>query len=302
MLFLAKSKIKKLTTGITGGLLLLSILISPAQADVWGFLDERGVPRFAAEKVDERYELFFRGNGMPLLDSPEDLATPRPVPVPTAPPKLTVFFEVSPRFKQVKHHLREASNAYNVDIELLQAIIAAESGFDPLAVSPKGATGLMQLMPATAQRFGVQADALTPLEKKLYDPKTNVQAGTRYLRYLLNMFSGKLDLALAAYNAGEGAVRRAGNKIPDYKETQEYVKTVTNLYAWLKPPALSAESRKAVKLPVQTIDEARARVALASAHDVVGGAVGRRNMVAPLVTARFSTFTIDYNLSASMPH
>jgi hypothetical protein len=294
--------VKKAIYRISGGLLLLLFLTSPAQADVWGFLDERGIPRFAAEKVDERYELFFRGNGMPLLDSPDDLATPRPVPVPTAPPKLTVFFEVSPRYKQVKHHLREASNAYNIDIELLQAVIAAESGFDPLAVSPKGATGLMQLMPATAQRFGVQADALTPLDKKLTDPKTNVQAGTRYLRYLLNMFHGKLDLALAAYNAGEGAVKRAGNKIPDYKETQDYVKTVSNLYAWLKPPALIAESRKATKLPVNTIEEARARVAQAAPHDIVGGAVGRRNMIAPLGLTRYSTFTIDYNLSASIPH
>jgi hypothetical protein len=297
--------IRKGLFGIAGGVLLLLILISPAQADVWGFLDERGVPRFAAEKLDERYELFFRGNGMPLLDSPDNLATPRPVPVPTAPPKLTVFFEVSPRYKQVKHHLREASNAYNIDIELLQALIAAESGFDPQAISPKGATGLMQLMPATAERFGVQADALNSLEKKLFDPRTNVQAGTRYLRYLLNMFHGKLDLALAAYNAGEGAVRRAGNRIPDYKETQDYVKTVSNIYAWLKPPALIAEARKATKLPVQTIEEARTRVAMAgtpSAHDVVGGAVGRRNMIAPLTTSRYSTFTIDYNLSASLPH
>ena len=293
---------KKPCFGISGVLLLLYILMNPARADIWGFLDERGVPRFAAEKVDERYELFFRGNGMPVLDSPENLATPRPVPVPTAPPKLTVFFEVSPRYKQVKHHMREASNAYNIDIELLQAVIAAESGFDPQAISPKGATGLMQLMPATAERFGVQADAANTLEKKLFDPRTNVQAGTRYLRYLLNMFQGKLDLALAAYNAGEGAVKRAGNRVPDYKETQDYVKTVSNLYAWLKPLALIAESRKASKLPVQTIEEARIRVAQAAPHDLVGGAHGRRNMMAPLVTARYSTFTIDYNLSASLPH
>lgn len=300
-MFSLENMLQRACFRLIGGIFLLSILMSSAQADVWGFLDERGIPRFAAEKLDERYELFFRGNGMPLLDSPDDLATPRPVPVPTAPPKLTVFFEVSPRYKQVKHHLREASNAYNIDIELLQALIAAESGFDPQAISPKGATGLMQLMPATAERFGVQADVSTTLEKKLFDPRTNVQAGTRYLRYLLNMFSGKLDLALAAYNAGEGAVKRAGNKIPDYKETQDYVKTVTNIYAWLKPPALIAESRKATRLPVQTIEEARTRVVMSGAHEVVGGALGRRNMIPPLASARYATFTFDYNLSASLP-
>ena len=94
----------------------------------------------------------------------------------------------------------------------------------------------MQLMPDTARRYGVDTDRHGALERKLTDPKVNIRAGTRYLRDLINMFPGQLELALAAYNAGEGAVMRAGNQIPNYKETQNYVKNVLGLYWGLKPP------------------------------------------------------------------
>jgi soluble lytic murein transglycosylase-like protein len=137
--------------------------------------------------------------------------------------------------------MQAAAQLHNLDVELLQALIAAESGFNLTAISPKGALGLMQLMPGTAARYGVPADkkphtGITQ-QQKLFDAQTNIGAGSRYLRDLLNLFNGKLDLALAAYNAGEGAVQRAGNKIPNYPETQNYVKTVTQMYAALKPPA-----------------------------------------------------------------
>jgi soluble lytic murein transglycosylase-like protein len=95
---------------------------------------------------------------------------------------------VSPSYKQVKHHLREASNRHGIDYELLQALIATESGFDARAVSPKGAVGLMQIIPATAERYGVSGDARTPVQQKLTDPRTNIRAGSRYLRDLINMF------------------------------------------------------------------------------------------------------------------
>ena len=147
----------------------------------------------------------------------------------------------------VKHLLREASDTHGIDYALLQAVIATESGFNSTAVSPKGAIGLMQLMPDTARRYGVDSDRHGPLERKLTDPRTNIRAGVRYLRDLINMFPGELELALAAYNAGEGAVMRAGNRIPNYKETQNYVKTVMALYAGLKPQppsdAATPESR-----------------------------------------------------------
>lgn len=212
---------------------------APALAEVWGYVDARGVAHFAPEKLDERYELFFRGGES--FDTAKGVATPRSVAVPSASSsKLLAFFDISPSYKQVKHHLREASREHGVEYELLQALIATESGFDPTAVSPKGAVGLMQVMPATAERYGVRGDAKAPVTRKLFDPRTNVRTGSRYLRDLIRMFPGRLELALAAYNAGEGAVQRAGNRIPNYRETQNYVKTVMQLYTMLKPPAMRA--------------------------------------------------------------
>jgi soluble lytic murein transglycosylase-like protein len=213
---------------------------TPAHAEVWGYVDAKGVAHFAAEKLDDRYELFFRGGES--FDTARGMNTPRAVAVPTGASKLIAYFEVAPGYKQVKHHLRAASVANDVDYELLQALIATESGFDADAVSPKGAVGLMQIMPATAQRYGVKSDPKAAVEKKLTDPNINIKTGTRYLRYLLDLFPGRLELALAAYNAGEGAVQRAGNKIPNYPETQNYVKTVMQLYSMLKPPAALGRS------------------------------------------------------------
>jgi soluble lytic murein transglycosylase-like protein len=135
----------------------------------------------------------------------------------------------------IKPLLRSAADANQLDMALLQAVIAAESGFDPSAVSPKGAVGLMQVMPATAQRYGVASDRGGSVAVKLTDPRTNINTGARYLRDLVKLFPGQLELAVAAYNAGEGAVQKAGNKIPAYKETQNYVRTVMGLYNRLNP-------------------------------------------------------------------
>ena len=213
----------------------------PAHADVWGYVDEKGVAHFASEQVDARYELFFRGGQS--FDTAQGVQTPRSVAVPTrSSGKLLAYFDISPSYKQVKHHLREASREHGIDIELLQALIATESGFDAAAVSPKGAVGLMQIMPATAERYGVAGDAKMPVARKLTDPRTNIRTGARYLRDLIRMFPGQLELALAAYNAGEGAVQRAGNRIPNYRETQNYVKTVMQLYGMLKPPSTATAS------------------------------------------------------------
>lgn len=216
---------KRLGPGIAAACFAF-VFASPARAEVWGYVDDKGVAHFAAEKLDERYELFFRGGES--FDTAA--ATPRAVAVPSAAAsKLIAFFEIAPGYKQVQHHLRAASKANDIDFELLKALIATESGFDAKALSPKGAVGLMQVMPETAQRYGVTG--------KLFDPAVNIKAGTKYLRYLLDLFPGRLDLALAAYNAGEGAVMRAGRQVPNYKETQNYVKTVMQLYEMLKPPA-----------------------------------------------------------------
>jgi soluble lytic murein transglycosylase-like protein len=258
---------------------LLSLgLLSAARAEVWGYVDANGVAHFAAARVDQRYELFFRGDesfdtSTGLGKAREKPSTARAVAVPTTAPKLIAFFEISPSFRQVKHHLREAAEAQAIDYELLQALIATESGFDAAAVSPKGAVGLMQVMPATALRYGVTGDAKVPVGRKLIDPRTNIRTGTRYLRYLIDLFPGRLDLALAAYNAGEGAVQRAGNRIPNFRETQDYVATVMQLYSMLKPPAAFARSNVPTRVRMEL-----------PAH-AVGGAMGRGNLPAGIAAA-----------------
>lgn len=163
-------------------------------------------------------------------------------------------FEGYPGYPVIKNHLVAAANEFNIEYELLHAVVAKESRFDPLAVSPGGAIGLMQIMPATAANFGVRGDKNTSIRKKLSDPVTNVNTGSRYLRYLMNLFPGQLELAVAAYNAGEGTVRRAGNKIPNIKATQQYVKSVLQTYAQLKSRLLSpdrtdAPTKAAQELP-----------------------------------------------------
>jgi soluble lytic murein transglycosylase-like protein len=113
--------------------------------------------------------------------------------------------------------IAKASERYRVDSTLIKAIIKAESNFNHRAVSPKGARGLMQLMPATAATLQV---------KDSFHPDNNIDGGVRYLRYLMNLFNGNLPLVLAAYNAGENAVLRYNNRIPPFQETQTYVRRV----------------------------------------------------------------------------
>jgi soluble lytic murein transglycosylase-like protein len=117
--------------------------------------------------------------------------------------------------------IEQAANRHQVDAKLVHAVIQTESAYNSTAQSPKGAVGLMQLMPDTARRFGVT---------DRNDPDQNVDGGTRYLKYLINLFNPNIDLAVAAYNAGENAVIRYNNSIPPYPETQNYVKQVLALY------------------------------------------------------------------------
>lgn len=235
-------------------------LAGTAHAQVWAWVDERGVGHFASEKVDARYELFYRGRtdaGLPgsVPGWPQDLQDPwradqsgweTPALVGTAWPEtgavvapghVLAFFDISPAYKAVRHLIREAAEAHGIDARLLQAVIAAESGFDAQAISPRGAVGLMQIMPATAQDHGLVPREGRSVESWLTDPRTNIHTGARVLSRLLKRFPGRLELALAAYNAGEGAVRRADMQVPNFRETRQYVRTVTQLYQFLQPPA-----------------------------------------------------------------
>ncbi|MDO9403464.1 MAG: lytic transglycosylase domain-containing protein [Polaromonas sp.] len=254
-------------------LLAALVLVWPAavRADVWGYVDDKGVAHFSADRLDERYQLFFRGQDSFAAGggaAPAELsAFAGEGAVSSAPPKLLAFFDISPSYKAVKHLLKDASATHGIDYELLQALIATESGFNTHAVSPKGAVGLMQLIPPTAQRYGVRADKHAPIQKKLTDPKTNIRAGSSYLRDLIDMFPGQLELAVAAYNAGEGAVQRAGNRIPNYPETKNYVRTVMQLYTHLKPPVAVADAQKTRRVRME----------------MMGGATGRGNLPASTV-------------------
>ncbi len=131
--------------------------------------------------------------------------------------------------QQYAPHITRIAAQHGVDPYLVHAVISAESAFNPNAVSPAGAMGLMQLMPATAERFGVS---------NAFEPIANINAGVRYLRWLLNHFNNDVQLALAGYNAGENAVIRHGRQIPPYAETQTYVPRVLRFYHYYRQQAL----------------------------------------------------------------
>ena len=129
----------------------------------------------------------------------------------------------------------ESSRRYGIDPLLIYSQMHQESSFKINATSYKGASGLMQLMPATARRFGVS---------KIYDPKQNIDAGVRYMRWLLDTFNGDVVLALAGYNAGEGAVMKYGWNVPPYRETQEYVRRISARYNSISDPHYVQTARR----------------------------------------------------------
>lgn len=137
---------------------------------------------------------------------------------------------------EIDHMILDASSKYGVDPKLVYYVIQQESRFKITARSGKDAHGLMQMIPATAARFHVE---------DIYDPKQNIDGGVQYLRWLLKRFNGDVNLALAGYNAGEGAVEKCGNKVPNYKETKNYVQKITKAYGKTYHPVLApAEARK----------------------------------------------------------
>lgn len=206
---------------------LLAINMQAARAQMWVYVDPNGGHHYTNTPPDKRYAPIPESMPQPGSGSivgSSDAATIRSI----------AAMEISPGYLAVRHLVRATAQENQIDVALLQAIISTESGFDARAVSPKGALGLMQVTPATALRYGITDDQLGSIASKLIDPKTNLDAGTRLLRDLVNRFPGQLELALAAYNAGEGAVQRAGNRIPNFPETQNYVRKVMQLYGRLR--------------------------------------------------------------------
>ena len=140
-----------------------------------------------------------------------------------------------PNIAKYEPLIRAAAARHGLDPQLVKAMIAVESGFEPGAVSDKGAVGLMQVLPATGERYGVRADRRKTVDAKLADPMLNLEIGTRYLADLRKQFVGRPELALAAYNAGENAVLRYRNTVPPFPETQAYVKLVDQFQAYYQP-------------------------------------------------------------------
>lgn len=150
-----------------------------------------------------------------------DVSGTTSVTTPMIAPVVTAANQVSTGDAKLDSLVTAAAARYGLDPRLMVAIMRQESSFNPRAVSPKGARGLMQLMPATAARFGV---------RDIMDPVQNIEGGAQYLRFLLDTFNGNVELALAGYNAGENAVARFGNRIPPYRETVDYVQRISAHY------------------------------------------------------------------------
>jgi hypothetical protein len=197
-------------------LLLTPALLVPlaAQAELWGYVDGNGIAHVAPVQVDSRYHLVL-GNttGEARVPGKADGAG-----------GLLTWLDFAPEVKSLQAVLRNASKVHGVDIELLKAIIAVESGFKPNAVSPRGAVGLMQIMPvgATPEKRAEEA-------QRLLDPTHNINTGARLLSKLMHRF-GRIDVALAAWNAGVGTVMKHGGGMPPIAETQAHVHLVLELY------------------------------------------------------------------------
>jgi len=149
---------------------------------------------------------------------------------------------------KIDSYIVEAGVRHGVDPVLIYATMHQESSFKQRALSPKGASGLMQLMPGTARRFGVT---------NIFDPRQNIEGGTRYMRFLLDSFDGDVSLALAGYNAGEGAVLKYGRRIPPYRETQEYVRRITRRYALMRDPQTARNARLVTPTQVAEVQSER---------------------------------------------
>ena len=175
-------------------------------ADIYRYVDREGNVHYTNVPLDSRYRIHRRvDKNNPVT---ETLAGE------------IQHYDADHR-KRYEPVIQSAARENNIDPALVHAVIAAESGYNPFARSHAGAAGLMQLMPDTARRYGAQ---------NRLDPKQNIHAGVRYLRNLMDLFNNDLELALAAYNAGENAVIRAGHRIPPYGETMNFVPRVLKYY------------------------------------------------------------------------
>ncbi len=188
------------------------------RADIYTYTDTSGTTHFSNVPNDARYKLIVRA------------PVETPVGVPADARRAATWLARSSDYDAA---IARAAEAASVQSELVRAVIVVESGFNPRAISRRGAVGLMQLLPSTARRYGAF---------NAFDPEQNIRAGARYLAELITRYGkDKLELVLAAYNAGENAVERYGRRVPPYKETRAYVPNVLRMYrALLVQSAASA--------------------------------------------------------------
>jgi Transglycosylase SLT domain len=203
-------------------LALLMLAPKPARADYVVLRSGARLDVTGYEILPDRYILHLKGGvaEVPLTEivgiEPEEIFDPVETPLNDKTP-----------FERI---IRAAAERYGIDADLIHCVVAIESNFNPKAVSPKKASGLMQLMPQTAAHYGV---------KNIFDPEENVNAGTRYLKELLAQYHD-LTLALAAYNAGPGRVDQYGKRVPPYLETMKYVQRIAKSYAKIKAESTTA--------------------------------------------------------------
>lgn len=200
---------KAVLAGAMGLGLALALLPSSASADIYTWTDANGVVHYSNKKGPKGAT----GAKLFAKSQPKKRGRAKVTPVPPS--------DRSPeRFIRYNQWIREAATLYQIPEELIRAVIKVESDYDPRAVSHANAQGLMQLIPETALRMQIRDP---------FDPRMNIFAGTRYLRVLANHFNGDIQLTIAGYNAGEGAVIKYGG-IPPYEETQNYVTRVLQYY------------------------------------------------------------------------
>jgi len=188
-------------------LLVSAVSAGIAHADIYRYVDADGTVHFTNVPQDSRFKVYLKEKR-------------KPDPVTDTLASEIRYYDEKDRARYAKP-IQDAARATRLEPALIHAVISAESGYNPFARSRKGAAGLMQLMPETAKRYGV---------KNRLDPTQNISGGARYLRDLIRLFNNDVQLAVAAYNAGENAVVRYGNRIPPYQETMTYVPRVMTYY------------------------------------------------------------------------
>lgn len=223
------------------GLLLAAALAQAEPAPLWVYVDGAGMAHFAASRIDGRYA--------PVMG---ERAPAGRVPGKTDHhAQLITWLEIAPQARSVQHLVRDAAREHGVDAELLNAVIAVESAFDARAVSPRGAVGLMQITPVTADRYASKSELLRPATERLLDERINIHTGARMLADL-NRRYGSIDIALAAWNAGEGTVRKHGGAMPPIAETRAHVQQVLELY-WALLQQRQARGATGLKMGVAAL-------------------------------------------------